>query len=359
MNITQVTQSLEILLNPEQEQVITPFVLGKPGIGKSEIVKQIRAQFKFEYLLDIRLSQHDNTDIKGIPYKNETNDMIKWLSPEFMPVEGNDQFKDTTGILFFDEFNRARPDVLQSVFEIVYDRSIGGKKILPNWKIVCAGNYGYEDGCSVNEMDSALRNRFLFLDIDDIHLDPWVEWAKENKIFSPIISFLQKNPSFLYKTETGDNAYLITPRTWHKFSSILLQTPGKERETALLLGKGIIYSAQPQFIEHLDSVKKYEPAQIFDNFSKFEDEIKQLPRADIYELIEKISLYVEDNLDKFSKKQYSNFRKFYDTCLNEDNQISVLCISKTEKFRKFVNDFFENNTDLTSTSLLQKIWKNF
>ena len=45
------------------------FLWGPPGIGKSEIVGQINDQvLKNSFLIDIRLSLWEPTDIKGIPY---------------------------------------------------------------------------------------------------------------------------------------------------------------------------------------------------------------------------------------------------------------------------------------------------
>ena len=45
---------------------------GPPGIGKSDIVGQITEQLKNSYLIDVRLSLWEPTDIKGIPIMRPT-----------------------------------------------------------------------------------------------------------------------------------------------------------------------------------------------------------------------------------------------------------------------------------------------
>lgn len=322
MNIANVFESLKILLNKEQDQVITPLILGKPGIGKSDLIKQIKEHFNFDCLIDLRLSQHDNVDIKGAP-KEDKNDLLKWLSPNFMPVEGNSYFEGKTGILFFDELNRGRPDTIQSVFEIIYDRTIGGRKILDGWKIVCAGNLGYEDDCDVYELDAAFMNRIVKLQIDHIRIDDWMKWAKDNNIHKAIISFLTKNPKYFdYEGNDGDDKFSVRPRSWGKFSEILQQNLGNEKEITSLFGHGIIYSAQAQFLEHLRMVSKIDPADVFKRYDQIIENLDSIERTDIYELNEKLIDYIVKHKNKITKKQKENFNKYLDNYLNDDNKIA-------------------------------------
>lgn len=62
------------------------FVWGPPGLGKSAILKQIATDRGIAYI-DIRLSQMEPTDLRGIPVPRETNGVmtLSWASPEVLP----------------------------------------------------------------------------------------------------------------------------------------------------------------------------------------------------------------------------------------------------------------------------------
>ena len=71
---------------------------GAPGIGKSDIVKQI-ADAEGRDVIDIRLPLWEPTDIKGIPYYNAKENNMVWASPAELPTDPK-----STAIVFLDEF---------------------------------------------------------------------------------------------------------------------------------------------------------------------------------------------------------------------------------------------------------------
>ena len=79
------------------------FMWGPPGIGKSDIVKQIGDKQGRE-VIDVRLSLWEPTDIKGIPYYNSTSNTMTWAPPAELPTD-----PESTAILFLDELNSAAP----------------------------------------------------------------------------------------------------------------------------------------------------------------------------------------------------------------------------------------------------------
>ena len=56
------------------------FLWGPPGIGKSDIVKQIGEDAGRE-VIDVRLALWEPTDIKGIPYYNADKGAMVWAPP--------------------------------------------------------------------------------------------------------------------------------------------------------------------------------------------------------------------------------------------------------------------------------------
>ena len=65
------------------------FIWGAPGIGKSDIVRQIGKELNRE-VIDIRLTLcSDASDLKGIPYHNKTLNVMSWAPPLDLPSDPN------------------------------------------------------------------------------------------------------------------------------------------------------------------------------------------------------------------------------------------------------------------------------
>ena len=60
------------------------FIWGPPGIGKSDIVRQIGDNME-AHVIDIRLSLWEPTDIKGIPYFDSKQGTMVWAPPSELP----------------------------------------------------------------------------------------------------------------------------------------------------------------------------------------------------------------------------------------------------------------------------------
>ena len=63
--------------------------LGAPGVGKSQVVRQIADKFGYT-LIDLRLAQMSEVEIGGLIYPNEDRTKTRWLSPEVLPDEERD-----------------------------------------------------------------------------------------------------------------------------------------------------------------------------------------------------------------------------------------------------------------------------
>jgi len=320
--------------NP-QKQIITPFLRGKPGIGKSGIVKQIGKDFnvKLSRIIDLRMSQHDSTDIKGIPKVNEV--VSHWLPPEFMPIKGSMWDTGEPLILLFDEFNRAGQDELQALFEVVYDYKIGGKELINECFVICAGNIGFEDNTTVTEMDAALAGRFCFLDIDDVHLKDWLKWASENNISNYVTGFLQANPGHIYVQKDD---YTVSPRSWHQFSDIISLSDDIE-SMVKLFGPGVIYSLTAEFLRYIKE-KRITGMDVLKNYDKVSDALSKAERADIHNICADIASLIKSKKLKYNNTIFENFDKFFVTHLDDDNRVFVVGQLK-EADAKFLDKFVD------------------
>src|SRR3972149_6485728 len=84
----------------------TPVMLwGPPGVGKSQMVAQVAKKYGVP-VIDIRLSQMEPTDLRGIPFR--VGDVVEWAIPAMLPDASR---HGAEGILFLDEFPSVVPRV--------------------------------------------------------------------------------------------------------------------------------------------------------------------------------------------------------------------------------------------------------
>lgn len=210
-----------------KDPYLVPCVLGPAGIGKSSIFQQIAQQDFSGKMLDIRLGQMQEEDLIGIPSLD--NGRTIYNLPFFWPTEGK-------GIVFFDEVNRAKKGMLQCLFQLVLDRQYFNYKLPDDYRLVFAGNWSPQELMyQVEEMDPALRSRFVILYYVGPTYEEWKEWAVKNNIVDAVVAFLGVHNNFLV-TEPKDDKPSPNPRTWEKASRIINVTDDREIRRAAFAG---------------------------------------------------------------------------------------------------------------------------
>jgi hypothetical protein len=366
MNIKETKEAVDMLLKTPQPT--TPYIKGKPGVGKSAIMKQIADERDIGFI-DLRLSQLESADLRGIPTPNYEAGSSEWLPPETIPFEsfadmnipGDDKgrkFRDG-GILFMDEFNRARFDVIQAAFQLVLDRRVGLHKLLENWYIVCAGNLGEADNTEVTDIeDAALNNRFAHFTIDDTGLfDPWYEWAtNEGDIHPDVLGFLSQRPSDIYTDPKEGEEVFCTPRTWEMFSNVLKLNEDKDPEyIARTIGNTLIGPANLAFITYLQERQEIKPTDVIDNYKKYKDAISALDRSRKYMISSEVGKHIE-GMKKVKDKQIDNINAFVNDQLEKDHMIaifrsiaSVMSIEYKGEDKELIDVYLERYPDMNDT----------
>ena len=182
-------------------------VWGPPGIGKSRIIARI-AQSQGVPLIDIRLSQMEPTDLRGIPFRNGSR--VEWSVPALLP---DAERHGERGILFLDEITSAPPTVTAAAYQLILDRRLGEYQVPEGWVIFAAGNRYGDRGVSY-VMPAPLANRFAHYEIE-AHLDDWVSWAHSAQIDDRVIAFLRFRPDLLFHFDPAHNPVAFpSPRSW-------------------------------------------------------------------------------------------------------------------------------------------------
>lgn len=223
------------------------FIHGSPGIGKSYIVADVAEKNSLE-LVDVRLSQMDPVDLRGVP-SIEGKQTI-WMPPVFFP-----QDEDSKGILFLDELNSAPPSVQAAIYQLVLNRKMGEYSLPKQWRIICAGNRVSDRGV-VFRLPTPLANRMVHLHVQ-ARFDDFKLFAIKQGLHPFVIGFLSFRPDLLSTEpviEDDANPAFATPRSYHMLSSILQGNDELEKIAPIIYGT-IGYGAGVEFLSY---VKVYE-----------------------------------------------------------------------------------------------------
>jgi len=186
----------------------TPVMLwGAPGVGKSQMVAQVARKHQVA-VIDIRLSQMEPSDLRGIPFRS--GNQVEWAVPALLPDSDRHGLE---GILFLDEITSAPPAVSAAAYQLILDRRLGEYQVPEHWAIFAAGNRQGDRGVTYT-MPAPLANRFSHFEVET-NLDDWVIWAYRNAIDERIIAFLRFRPELLFDFDPAHNPVAFpSPRSW-------------------------------------------------------------------------------------------------------------------------------------------------
>jgi len=250
------------------------FVWGAVGIGKSETIRQTAEliaksegleltensndKTKFGFL-DVRISQLEPSDLRGLPIQDINGGTTKWLIPNWLPRDS-----ESKGIIFFDELNLSPPSIQAVAYQLILDRRIGDYILPKGWSILSAGNR-IEDKCNVFDMSQALSNRFIHLELEVPNINIWTEWATENNIDNRIIAFLNFKANSLYRADDKiKQKSFPTPRSW-AYCSRLINGRETDKQVERLVSSSVGDGTAREFIGFLKLQTKIDFKSILSN----------------------------------------------------------------------------------------------
>jgi hypothetical protein len=209
------------------------FIWGPPGVGKSDMVRQIRdgwaARLKASKvkervgLIDFRAILRDPVDLRGVPVPDLQRKRTVWLTPDDLPNEERD---GKYGVLFLDELNAAGQDVQKACYGLVLDRKLADYFLPDGWVVVAAGNR-QQDRSSAQRMPKALANRFAHIEVA-ANAKVWVEDFAMEHCHEWLVGFMRWRPNLIHVQEMldkegkdiADERKFPTPRSWAGVSDV-------------------------------------------------------------------------------------------------------------------------------------------
>lgn len=283
---------LEVLrLTPPEQNVL---LIGKHGIGKSEIIRQFCERERQIPVVAFFLGQmSDPGDLIGLMHKDQATGRSVFLPPYWWPVDGKPI------VLFLDELNRARPEVLQSVHELALNKTLAGRRLPEGSVVISAVNDG--DEYQLTDLDPALVSRFNLYQFAPT-VDDWLLWAAENGIDERVTVFIQQNNHLLDGDENSadedrlmaQHGLVKTPdrRAWTKVAKFIEPLEKLEDVHIKIIGGMVGASAALSFKKSLSRLLAVTAEQVLLQLGKHKKRIKELPLADLALLNEQIVVWL-------------------------------------------------------------------
>ena len=306
VNITELLQVLE--LTPTDHNMM---LVGKHGIGKSEILTEYFSA-KGMPVVSLFLGQmSDPGDLIGIPTKNEQSGRTDFMPPYWFPEDGQPI------VLFLDELNRARPEILQTIMDLALNRKLAGRKLPEGSRIISAVNAG--DQYQLTDLDPALVSRFNIVNFRPT-VQEWLLWARKAGVDERVIDFVQENPIWLDKDpdakEDADTGLDKTPdrRGWKRVSDIIKGTTDLSGPYTKVISAIVGPKAASAFLSSVANSKILSGREVLANFDKVKAKMESYELHQLSVLNDSIfrHLEVEKVADKDKEAYCKNLAAYFD-----------------------------------------------
>ncbi|WP_027455135.1 AAA family ATPase [Xylanibacter brevis] len=329
MNVKIDIQDLKYMLDntPASQNIM---LTGRHGIGKSEILTNYFAKKGMKVVALFLGQMSDPGDLIGLPDKSGEKTVFR--PPYWFPLDGKPI------VLFLDELNRARPEVLQTIMDLALNRKLAGRDLPEGSRVIAAVNEGEE--YQLTDLDPALVSRFNVFRFEP-SVQEWILWAKKNDLDPRVIGFISENAQWLDKDpnaeEGADTGLDKTPdrRAWKRVSDVIKPIPKLESRDIKLISSIIGVKATNLFVTKMAQIKQVDIKDLLKDFSKYGPQLVTFKPHDFVVINEDIFQYLEANT--FSDSDSKTIAK------NIIDYIDFLEVQKKrETFASFANMFIQD-----------------
>ena len=243
-------------------------LIGPPGIGKTQIMEQIARECEIG-LVAYTITHHTRQSAVGLPFiKEEQYDgktysvteytMSEIIASVYRKIEEGGRKE---GILFIDEINCVSETLAPTMLQFLQCKTFGNQAVPEGWIIAAAGNPP-EYNKSVRDFDMVMLDRVRCMNIE-ADLGVWKEYAREKRLNSAILSYLELRPKNFYRVEADvDGLQFVTARGWEDLSNLM----DVYEELGIPVDEEIIH----EFLRHEDVAE--DVSAYFDLYKKYQDD---------------------------------------------------------------------------------------
>ena len=260
VNITELKHLLDV--TPSTHNIM---LVGNHGIGKSEILTEYFTAKGMPVTALFLGQMSDPGDIIGLPDKDPATGKTIFRPPYWFPTDGKPI------VLFLDELNRARPEILQTVMDLALNRKLAGKMLPEGSRIISAVNAG--DQYQLTDLDPALVSRFNIVNFKPT-AEEWLLWARKSGLDPRVIGFIDENRMWLDKDpdqkEGADTGLDKTPdrRAWKRVSDVVADKAELKEIDSKIISSIVGPKAASAFIQNAATRKILSGREVLAGFDK-------------------------------------------------------------------------------------------
>lgn len=207
--------------------------VGRPGIGKTDLVKQSVSLWDRVINKKLKIWHPviaDPTDYKGLPFEKDG-------IAQFIPYSELHELITTKDpiVCFIDDLGQASISVQAALMQLVLARQIDDKKISDQVRFVAATNRA-SDLAGVTSILEPVKSRFILANLD-VGVNDWISWAIDNNMPMDLIGFIRYRPQYITDFEAKrDLVNSSCPRTVAKVGDLINQGVPAELEEEMFQG---------------------------------------------------------------------------------------------------------------------------
>ena len=301
-------------LTPASQNIL---LVGKHGIGKSEILTHFFER-QGQRVVTLFLGQMaDPGDLIGLPKMGERTEFIP---PYWWPTQ------DEPVVLFLDELNRARTELLQTVMDLVLNRTLADRRLPKGSRVIAAVNEG--DEYQLTHMDPALVSRFNIY-----HFCPsvqeWLQWAESVEVDARIIKFLSLEGQWLDGIEGQKNGIdtglekIPDRRAWKWLSDSIKPLPDLSEEDIDWVAGIIGAQAASRFMGSLTGHALLTGAEILQDFDRHEATLRKYLLHQLAVVNESIFRHLEVAGDEAPEGYAEHLREYYNLLVEMESREAI------------------------------------
>ena len=299
VNITELKQLLEA--TPASHNIM---LVGNHGIGKSEILTEFFREKGMPVVALFLGQMSDPGDLIGLPCKDEKTGKTDFMPPYWFPTDGKPI------VLFLDELNRARPEILQTVMDLALNRKLAGKLLPEGSRIISAVNAG--DQYQLTDLDPALVSRFNIVNFKPT-AEEWLLWARKSGLDPRVVGFIDENRMWLDKDpdqkEGADTGLDKNPdrRAWKRVSDVVADKAELKEIDSKIISSIVGPKAASAFIQNAATRKILSGREVLSGFgkAKVKDTIAEYGIHQLSVVNEGIYRHLE--VEKVREKDFSTY----------------------------------------------------
>ena len=334
-------------------------LLGAPGIGKTEIVKQKvqeEASRKGKEFVDLReripgdifekpehyyvfyriVAPHVFPEDLALPKQSQR--FVEFLPPKVLSVLS---IPSIEGVLFIDELtNVQRDDQMSMFFSLILEKEAGWMlKLSDGVKIIAAANTS-EWSEIARALPKPLRNRMTIIAVDPPSIDEWIRYMHEkyaDQWDTIVAAYLKVYEQDFIKAPGEDDGFSAfpTPRSWTNLAVMLKKFEGADQEFREEIVSGNVgKEVATRFIALMNT--RIDVRAVLEELKIRPEGFRNMK---VNERLLVLNAFASMNPEKFAE-----YGKFVEYLANADRDYLIIAIALMDRNRKirFFNTFVKH-----------------